>query len=409
MKRIKVALLMAIAMLILTACGQDNSSEVSPTPSTPAGPDLSGQWEQVSSEFEGRHLSGVISEDMIELYWINDEDDSRLLYWAGTYTAPEELTDEPYSWISRNNTKKAQLSLGASFDKTKEFIYDDETIRFSTTAGDYTCIVKLEKERWAPDLETGEFYEPEYFSFPFAGVEFILPSHFERDADVSSDNDAKFSVTAVGTSKYAVLVLREVPTSQQEYEAEKDAVIEGLCGENAHILASTETLLAGLPAQFISYSKINQYDVKIHTYGALTYIPSEEKALLIVMSVSRDDDYTTYFQEIINSAKLLGASESAIEPSTSAAPSLSGIRPEFKDAMDSYEAFYDEYCALMKQYSENPTDLTLLSKYSDMLSRLSDMDEKFEAWESEDMSNEELKYYLEVTNRVTSKLIDAAS
>lgn len=409
MKRIKVALLMAIAMLILTACGQDNSSEVSPTPSTPTGPNLSGQWEQVSSEFEGRHLSGVISEDMIELYWINDEDDSRLLYWAGTYTAPEELTDEPYSWISRNNTKKAQLSLGASFDKTKEFIYDDETIRFSTTAGDYTCIVKLEKERWAPDLETGEFYEPEYFSFPFAGVEFILPSHFKKDVDASMDDGPIFNATATGNSNYAVLGFAEIPVSQQEYEDGKDAVIEGFCGKNAHMLASTETLLAGLPAQFVSYSKINQYDVAVHSYGVVTYNPNEGKLLLIGMSVARSDDYTTYFQEIINNAKLLGASESTNGSSTSAVPSLSGIRPEFKDAMDSYEAFYDEYCALMKQYSENPTDLTLLSKYSDMLSRLSDMDEKFEEWESEDMSNEELKYYLEVTNRVTSKLIDTAS
>ncbi|MEY8233618.1 leucine-rich repeat domain-containing protein [Oscillospiraceae bacterium 50-16] len=88
---------------------------------------------------------------------------------------------------------------------------------------------------------------------------------------------------------------------------------------------------------------------------------------------------------------------------------IAGIRPEFKEAMDSYEAFYDEYCAFMKQYSANPTDLTLLGKYTDMLSRLADMDEKFEAWESEDLSNEELKYYLEVSNRITAKLLDAAS
>ena len=89
--------------------------------------------------------------------------------------------------------------------------------------------------------------------------------------------------------------------------------------------------------------------------------------------------------------------------------SIAGIRPEFKEAMDSYEAFYDEYCHLMKQYNANPTGLTLLSKYTDMLSRLADMDEKFKAWESEDLSNEELKYYLEVNNRITTKLLDAVS
>lgn len=39
---------------------------------------------------------------------------------------------------------------------------------------------------------------------------------------------------------------------------------------------------------------------------------------------------------------------------------VDGLRPEFKEAMDSYEAFYDEYCAFMKKYMKNPTDLKLL-------------------------------------------------
>ena len=47
----------------------------------------------------------------------------------------------------------------------------------------------------------------------------------------------------------------------------------------------------------------------------------------------------------------------------------SGIRPEFKEAMDSYEAFYTEYCEFMKEYNENPSDLALLAKYSDMISK----------------------------------------
>lgn len=85
---------------------------------------------------------------------------------------------------------------------------------------------------------------------------------------------------------------------------------------------------------------------------------------------------------------------------------VSGIRPEFKDAMDSYEAFYDEYCNFMEEYAEDPTDFTLLVKYAEMLSKASEMDEKFNAWDQSDMTNEELKYYLDVTNRIQSRLID---
>ena len=91
-----------------------------------------------------------------------------------------------------------------------------------------------------------------------------------------------------------------------------------------------------------------------------------------------------------------------------AAELVDGMRPEFKEAMDSYEAFYNEYCDFMEKYSENPADLELLAQYSDMLSQLAEMDEKFEAWDSEELNAAELKYYLEVSARVTQKLYEAA-
>ena len=81
-----------------------------------------------------------------------------------------------------------------------------------------------------------------------------------------------------------------------------------------------------------------------------------------------------------------------------------GIRPDFKAAMDSIEAFYDDYCAFMKKYSENPTDLDMLTEYTDMLSKLDDMESKFAAWESKDLTNAEMIYYLEVYDRILGKL-----
>lgn len=90
------------------------------------------------------------------------------------------------------------------------------------------------------------------------------------------------------------------------------------------------------------------------------------------------------------------------EPETTKA---TGIRPEFKEAMDAYEAFYDEYCSLYEKYMADSTNLVLLAKYTDMLSRLAEMEEKFEAWDSADMTDEEIVYYIEVTARVEAKLM----
>lgn len=88
--------------------------------------------------------------------------------------------------------------------------------------------------------------------------------------------------------------------------------------------------------------------------------------------------------------------------------SSSGIDPDFKAAMDAYESFYVEYCDFMKKYAANPTDFTLLAKYADMLSKAEEMDKAFEEWDEDDLNDEELKYYLEVNNRVMQMLVDVA-
>lgn len=102
------------------------------------------------------------------------------------------------------------------------------------------------------------------------------------------------------------------------------------------------------------------------------------------------------------------ASEEPAETPQEEPETIDGMRPEFKEAMDSYEAFYDEYCEFMKKYSENPSDLSLLAEYAEMMSRLAEMDEQFEAWEDEDLNTEEMKYYLEVSSRIAAKLLDVA-
>lgn len=85
-----------------------------------------------------------------------------------------------------------------------------------------------------------------------------------------------------------------------------------------------------------------------------------------------------------------------------------GIRSEFKEAMDKYEEFYDEYCEFMKEYEKNPSDWNLLLKYTEMMSTLVDMESSFSKWGEEELSNEELQYYVEVQARITNKLLEAA-
>lgn len=87
---------------------------------------------------------------------------------------------------------------------------------------------------------------------------------------------------------------------------------------------------------------------------------------------------------------------------------VDGMRPEFKEAMDSYEEFMDEYCEFMKKYSENPSDIGLLADYAKFMGEYADFVEDFEKWDDGEMNAAETKYYIEVQTRVNQKLLEVA-
>ena len=74
--------------------------------------------------------------------------------------------------------------------------------------------------------------------------------------------------------------------------------------------------------------------------------------------------------------------------------------------MDAYEAFYQEYCDFLKNFDEDSADLTILTKYYQLIDELEEIDESFEEWEDEDLNDEELQYYLDVNSRVLQMLAD---
>ena len=86
-----------------------------------------------------------------------------------------------------------------------------------------------------------------------------------------------------------------------------------------------------------------------------------------------------------------------------------GIRPEVKDYLDSYEAFMDEYVEFMQKYSnaDAASMITMLGSYTKILARYQEFAEKIDAMEQEDLSNAEMAYYIEVTSRVSQKLLTA--
>lgn len=104
--------------------------------------------------------------------------------------------------------------------------------------------------------------------------------------------------------------------------------------------------------------------------------------------------------------------ETKIEaPKETSTKLVNGMRPEFKEAMDSYEKFMTEYCDFMKKYADsNGNDLTLLAvDYAEYMSNYSKFVSDFEKWNSDtEMNNTEMAYYIDVQARINKKLLEVS-
>lgn len=138
--RFGLAIVFLLSVFLLAACGGDASGKA-PVNDTP--PDLKGEWKQVNSNSEDSYQSATISDGMIEVYWVTE--DEKALYWAGTYEAPTSAS-EPYSWSSQNDHEKTDMALLASGDDQKTFTYEDGQISYEVSLMGTTSTIKLEKE-----------------------------------------------------------------------------------------------------------------------------------------------------------------------------------------------------------------------------------------------------------------------
>ncbi len=122
----------------------------------------------------------------------------------------------------------------------------------------------------------------------------------------------------------------------------------------------------------------------------------------------KDTTETSDSKQTTSEEETTQASETTAAPETDGEELIDGMRPDFKDAMDAYETFYDEYCEFMAEFNDNPSDLGLIAKYATLLAEMQKVNEAFEKWDGEELNDAELKYYLDVNNRVAKKLLEIA-
>ncbi len=130
-------------------------------------------------------------------------------------------------------------------------------------------------------------------------------------------------------------------------------------------------------------------DVMTFTYNGTTYCPLRALAEAYGLEVGYDSN-------------LKMATVNQPGTKSSETPSGTSIRKEIKEAIDSYEAFINEYCDFMNNYDSS--DITMLTKYLSLVSKMSEYTDKMDKLSEEDLTLEELNYYTQVHLRCLQKI-----
>lgn len=97
-----------------------------------------------------------------------------------------------------------------------------------------------------------------------------------------------------------------------------------------------------------------------------------------------------------------------IETTTETLPEsiAAGIRPEIKEALDSYEELMVEYVDFMKRYAQSDYEIGLFVEYGQYLEKYEKACRKWEEIDEAKLNHAELAYYIDVTARVNKKLLE---
>ena len=179
MKKIRKLLRVPAACLLLLslcACGSPLSLFRGSDEEEPSVLDLTGYWMQSNSPSDTDYQAIYIHDKMIEIYWIigNNEVSSggeggsgynAALYWAGTYQAPDSVTDH-YTWKSTADKARTTDSLLTTSESSKDFEYIDGQLFYTITVNEQKTSVYADRGEWDYDKARKEdTTEINYYDF----------------------------------------------------------------------------------------------------------------------------------------------------------------------------------------------------------------------------------------------------
>lgn len=251
---------------------------------------------------------------------------------------------------------------------------------------------------------------------------------------VEQDSDGSYTcVYDAGPDKGALIIITAVDASgmsEEDFAGKKDALAQNLADSMADSEDGSMTLVN---SQTVEYMGMPGYSYDYD--GTITDVPTtmDVDAFLdadgglvyecTYMEIGEyDRDTATDYGNMMRNAQWANASAETEtsrgsdfatpteESSASSSSDGSGVTPEIKEALDSYEELMNSYCEFMERYqnASSAEALSMLGDYTKMLSQYTDAMSALSEIDQGSLDADDLAYYLDVTNRVTKRLLEVS-
>lgn len=262
--------------------------------------------------------------------------------------------------------------------------------------------VSSKKERNGFDKETNNDYE-------VGGIRYSVPDYFDDD-NTPDDSLQLFAEDEDNRVMLQFNTFDNVSFSSDEIYSKLDEAYDSyLDGMEVHDVKqahSEKTTLAGLPAKHYSGRGKSSHLEDADLIMDVTFGYDDEThmvhSVMLLQSGDPKYSYNSDYEKIVESADKTDKSNGEHDNSSE------NVSAGVKEAMDSYEAFVDEYVAFMQKYENSSDTTSMLSEYMNYISRYAELTEKMEALEDEEMSDADFDYYTEVMLRCSQKMLQAA-
>lgn len=246
-----------------------------------------------------------------------------------------------------------------------------------------------------------------YSSLLLGGIEFAIPSCFGvMSESKSTDTNKYYYAEKAETPPMLMISYNELDSSQEEFDANKSKLVDGFFNsfENVEIKDTKDIFIEGLSGITVTATGYLS-EIEMDIWVTYIYNIYEHKSVVIAFGQlpGTEYDYRTPYETIIQNAIL--KSEKVIPETVLSTESETS---EFKQLLDDYEVFINEYVEFMKKYNNSTDTTAMLADYTDMVTRYSEFMAKVNDINTEELSPDDLAYYIEVTSRCSMKMLEAA-